>query len=109
MRLAQAQAVWPRVRQSYNWERPHEALGQRVPGAVYQTSPRPRPACMPEPLVGSGALRKVERNGKFSYRNRSYRAGRGLAGEWIEIRAEAAGDVLFYTNVAIAPLDVLMT
>lgn len=97
----------PQIRASYNWERPHEALGQRVPGAVYESSRRPRPARLPEPLMPEGAIkRRVDCCGKFGYRNRTYRAGRGLSGEWVEIR-ELEEPTLFYTGIQIASLTTL--
>lgn len=97
-----------RFRQVYNWVRPHEALGQRVPGALYVASARPRPATLPAPEVAPGAtLRKVDSCGKVSWGNQGYRAGRGLAGEWVEVREEASGRALFYANVRIASLEDL--
>ena len=110
--VAAAGQSFERFRASYNWVRPHEALGQRVPGALYTPSPRPRPAHLPVPQIAPGAtVRKVDSCGKFSYRNRAYRAGRGLAGEWVEVREEEteeeAGEALFYAGVRLAALERL--
>jgi transposase InsO family protein len=105
--VAQAQHCWPQVRQIYNWQRPHEALGQQMPGVCYERSSRPRPAQLPAAVVPPGAiLRKVDAAGKLSYRNQSYRAGRGLSGEYVEIREEAELWLL-YSDVRIAPLAAL--
>ena len=43
--------------------------------------------------------------GRIRYNGRAYRAGRGLAGEWVELRGEDAGLVIFYANHRIAPLQ----
>lgn len=44
---AAQQRAFTAFRECFNHERPHEALGQRVPAAVYQRSPRPYPRCLP--------------------------------------------------------------
>lgn len=106
--LAAARSAWPLIRQEYNWQRPHEALGQRVPGVVYESSLRSRPPVLPAVVYSVGAIkRKVDCCGKFSYRNKSYRAGQGLAGEWVEIREEISGGALFYGERRIAALTCL--
>lgn len=108
----QAQVTYPQVRHAYNWERPHQALGQIMPGVVYCASPRLRPSVLPPARISAqGLARKVDQWGKFSFHGRRYLAGRGLAGEWVEVREEAPGDdaeapgfVLFYASCRIAPL-----
>lgn len=100
-----ARRLWPGIVGDYNWVRPHEALGGRVPGAVYVASLRPRPQRLPEAVIAEGALaRKVDVIGRIRYNSRAYRAGRGLAGEWVELREEEGGLVIFYANHRIAPL-----
>lgn len=44
---AAQQQRFVRYRQQFNHERPHEALGQQPPAAVYTPSPRPYPATLP--------------------------------------------------------------
>ena len=67
----------------YNWVRPHEALGGRVPGAVYVAAVRVRPPQLPEAVIAQGALtRKVDVMGRIRYNSRAYRAGRGLRLGW---------------------------
>jgi len=99
-------------RQCYNWYRPHEALEMRVPGSLYQPSSRARPANLPAAEASwscSGALvRKVDSCGKMSYGNRRYHPGRGLAGEWVELREEAKGMAAFYAGVRFAALNDLL-
>ncbi len=100
-----AQLSCEQLRQHYNWLRPHEALGQAKPGAVYMVSPRKRPPTLPAPQAAPGAhLRKVGATGLVSFRGRDYRAGRGLGGESVEIREEESGAALFYANRRIASL-----
>jgi putative transposase len=53
----------------YNYERPHEALGQAVPATRYHASPRRVPRRLP-PLEypGHAEIRRVDQNGYVSWR-----------------------------------------
>ncbi len=108
MTLAQAREVLPEVVRIYNWERPHQALGLRTPGEVYTPSPRQRPERLPvHELPESAIKRKVDCVGLISYRGRRYRAGRGLAGEHIEVREDDEGEAMYYAGLRIASLQTL--
>src|SRR5256886_7899180 len=62
--LAAQQRRFDWFRQRYNTERPHEALGQRLPASLYQASARPYPATLlPITYPGHYAVRRVSRNG----------------------------------------------
>ena len=83
----QVKAAWEKLREDYNWTRPHEALEMEPPGHHYRPSDRKRPQELPPPFVPDGALlRKVDDYGKFTFRSQKYRAGRGLAGEWVYLQ-----------------------
>ena len=45
--MSSQQRRFDRFRREFNEERPHEALDQRPPAAVYQPSPRPMPSMLP--------------------------------------------------------------
>jgi transposase InsO family protein len=98
-------------RNCYNWVRPHESLEMRTPGALYQGSDRARPAVLPAVEYASGAVvRKVDSVGKMSYRNECYRAGRGLCGEYVELREDEEGTgrlAVWYAGVRVAALSNL--
>lgn len=98
-------------RNRYNWLRPHESLEMRTPGALYQSSGRARPAVLPAAEYASGAVvRKVDSVGKMSYHNERYRAGRGLSGEYVELREDADGTsglAVWYAGVRVAALSDL--
>ena len=69
-------------RHTYNYERPHEALGQRQPAAVYTPSPRPFPAHLPELLYPDGTVvRKVRANGTVRWLGQEVYVGQVLTGE----------------------------
>ena len=67
--------VW---RQEFNWERPHEALGDRFPGEVYRDSQR-RYTGTPEDLEYEGmAARKVNKIGWLRWKGELYFIGTSL-------------------------------
>lgn len=93
-------------RQSYNWVRPHEAIGMKPPGAVYQPSERIRPSQPPKHELPEGALvRKVDCNGRFTIRCRKYQVGQGLAGQHVEIREEEEGLAAYFAGIRIAAIE----
>ena len=78
------QEAFDRFRTEYNQERPHEALGQRPPAAVYAASPRAYPARLPEPEYNSGVeVRCVYPHGQFFWKGHDVFLGKVLAGERI--------------------------
>jgi transposase InsO family protein len=98
----QAAAVYGAFLDRYNWERPHEAIDMKVPGELYTPSDRRRPETLPEAVI-LGEARKVDASGKFWYKGKRYRAGKGLQGQWIDIREDA----VFYAQVQIGPMSEL--
>jgi transposase InsO family protein len=85
--IAAARAAYAPLVHIYNWERPHEALEMRVPGAVYEPSNRVRPLRLPEHELPEGAVkRRVSIEGKVDYRGMAYRVGKGLRGQTVEMR-----------------------
>jgi len=58
-------------RARYNTERPHEALGERLPASLYQASPRPYPSrLLPIAYPGHYEVRRVSRNGGIRWGSR---------------------------------------
>ena len=69
--LAAQQRRFDWFRQRYNTERPHEALGQRLPASLYQASPRPYPTTLlPITYPGHYEVRRVSRNGGIRWGSR---------------------------------------
>lgn len=84
--LEEASGMLASYRDFYNWERPHEALGQRKPGSAYAASTRKRPERLPGHEIPSGAhARKVDAQGFFSFEGTLYKAGKGMAGQHVAI------------------------
>jgi transposase InsO family protein len=80
-RIGRDQAAFDLWREKYNHERPHEALGMKTPGEVYQPSPR-RYAGTPEDLdYGGMATRRVhERHGCICHGNERIPISSALGG-----------------------------
>ena len=75
-----------RLRQRFNHERPHEALGLRPPAAVYYPSPRPYPERLPELEYPTHALlRPVYPNGAIKWRGQAVFVSQALAHEQIAL------------------------
>jgi len=75
-----AQSLFDRWQYIYNYERPHEALGMKVPGSKYAPSPRPFPEVLPLIEYPSNAIiRKVDQSGRLSFRNCIFRIGKSFA------------------------------
>src|SRR2546428_12980752 len=79
--LAAQQRRFDWFRARYNTERPHEALGQRLPASLYDASPRPYPSSLlPIGYPGHYEGRRVSRNGGGRGGGRRVQMSHGLAG-----------------------------
>lgn len=100
--MASAQLAFDRWRHQYNHVRPHEACSMRPPISRYQVSPRPFPETLPSPSYPAGDfVRRVSTDGKVSYKDRAYRVGKHLVGQYVALRPtddEAVFDVFFLVN-----------
>jgi putative transposase len=97
--LAAQQRRFARFARDYNEERPHEALGQRTPASVYETSARPMPERIAEPdYPPEAAARRVRSNGEIRWRGDLIAVSTALAGEVIAIEETEDGQwlVRFY-------------
>jgi transposase InsO family protein len=85
--LASQQAAFDLWREEFNWQRPHEALGGRSPGQVYQKSPRGLPV---EPLVldyGVGFFpRKITPSGTLKWKRQAFCVSTALVGRHVGLR-----------------------
>lgn len=93
----EVQQEFDRFRHTYNFERPHESLCMDVPASRYEPSRRRRPDKLPEMEYASGTVvRKVDKDGWVRWQGRMLNAGRGLFGQWVEVReGEEALEVYF--------------
>jgi transposase InsO family protein len=71
----------------YNYERPHEALGQKPPATVYRKSHWRYPGRLSKTLYRTDALvRKVNRNGEIKWKGKAIFISKSLIGEHIALK-----------------------
>jgi transposase InsO family protein len=84
--LRAQQRCFDTFRTVFNEQRPHEALGQQPPAAVYYPSPRPFPARLPElEYPAHAVLRPVRHNRAIKWRGHDVFVSQALAGEVIAL------------------------
>lgn len=107
--LADCQRRFDDWRQVYNTERPHEAIGHRVPLDRCRPSQRPFPETLPDIEYDAGeTLRTVDTDGRFSFRNRVLRTGKAFRGYRLAIRPtrdDGRFDICFGRHI-IASFDL---
>lgn len=89
-------------RYCYNHVRPHEALNMQVPANRYLPSPRSFPEQLPPIEYGTtDQLRKVQPDGKISFRRREFHVGKAFCGYHVALRpsnADGVYDIYFATH-----------
>lgn len=89
----QQQRRFDRMRQEFNVERPHEALGQQPPATVYATSPRPYPARLEDPWYdATHQVRRVKKAGQIQWRGEYVFVSEAVRGELVGVTETATGD-----------------
>ena len=92
----------------YNFERPHEALGQKTPGSCYQASPRTWDGRLrsPEYDTKEFELRKVEKSGHITWKGLHLFIGETLQGEYIGLRMnEEENMALYYGPIYLGKIN----
>jgi transposase InsO family protein len=86
--LDDCQRAFDAWRPIYNHERPHQALGLATPASRYRPSRRSLPQVLPAIEYGAGdQVRRVDRDGFISFRNRPWRVGKPFRGQPVALRA----------------------
>jgi len=81
------QSSFDKWRHRYNHQRPHEALGMAVPASCYQVSNRSFPEQLPPLEYGTiDQVRKVQTDGKISFRHREFQVGKAFRGNPVAVR-----------------------
>lgn len=96
-------------RQIYNTQRPHEALGMKVPASRYQPSPRAYPERLPAIEYGpTDIVRKVRHFGHFKYHGREYHVGSAFYGLHVALRYTAIDGVIevYFCQQLIRRIDL---
>jgi transposase InsO family protein len=107
--LPDCQAQFDRWRRFYNYERPHQALGQAVPAERYQASSRPFPEILP-PIVYNpdDIVRMVDLSGKISYHSRSFRISKAFRYSPVALRPTVEDGVfdVFFCRFKVAQISL---
>jgi hypothetical protein len=91
--------VW---RQTFNEQRPHQALGNRAPSEVYQESERQYTGSPDDLEYVSMESRKVQKAGSFRLRNHHVFLSSALSGWSVGLKSEEPG----WQNVYFANLNL---
>lgn len=91
---ADQQRRFDAFRESYNGERPHEALGQETPASRYEPSPRPYPRRVEAPVHEGDAVevRRVRGSGEIKWRGGRLFIGEAFSGETVALSETETGD-----------------
>ena len=109
--LPQCQVHFDTWRDSYNYERPHEALEMLSPISRYQPSPRSFPEVLPPILYEpSDIVRKVDEGGKIYFHNRTFRVGKAFRHSPIALRATDMDGIfdVIYCSQKVAQINFRM-
>jgi len=99
--------IW---RNSYNYERPHQALDMQTPGSQYQPSSRIFTGSFPTIEYEAGdILRKVDCLGKLQFQGRKFRIGKAFKHSLVALRATELDGVfnVFFFKQKIAQIRLL--
>jgi transposase InsO family protein len=108
--LAETQRAFDAWREVYNFERPHEALGQQVPASRYRPSQRAMPDRLPEVEYDSHEIvRRVGTTKAYvSFKGRLWKVPQAFSGERLAIRpsANSAQYGVFFGAHQVAIIDL---
>ena len=107
--LELAKGVLFEFKERYNHVRPHHSLGGLTPAELYRASLKERPAKLPGHFIEQGSkARKVDAAGLFYFDGKTYRVGRGLKGQYVEIRECKEDLAALFAGRVIAHLQDLI-
>lgn len=90
----------------YNFERPHEALGQKTPGSIYRPSNRVWNGIFKEPEYPKGyKVAKVGSCGKTTWRGQAVYVSRVLSGEHVGIIEREKGIEMYFGNILLGTIQ----
>ena len=92
--------------QEYNFERPHEALGQKPPASFYHPSLRPYPVKVSKVEYAHDVIvRQVRHNGEIKWKGKLIYVSEALAGEPVALKQKE--EHLWEIRFSFYPLGVL--
>ena len=104
-------AEWVRwaaeFRQEYNYERPHESLGNQTPGAVYQAVNLR--AYQEQPRAweySAGVVKRLNTQGMLYYRQQTYFVSEALATEWVRVDELEGKLLVTFRHMTVREIEV---
>jgi transposase InsO family protein len=110
--LAEAQRRFDAWRHIYNYERPHQGIGDEPPASRFRSSTRRFPAKLPPIAYGPDCLvRRVQDDGRISWGNRNIFVSSAFAGEPIGLRPTGRDGIfdVLYCSFVVSRLDLTAT
>lgn len=108
--FAQVQHALDRWRETYNHERPHEALDQTCPAGRYRVSPRPMPRRLPSPQYDEqDIVRKVSTTKAYvRFKGQLWRVPKAFQGERLALRPLDRDGLygVFFASHQVAAIDL---
>jgi len=107
--LAHCATEFPRYRQRYNFERPHDALGGDTPSAHYRPSVRSLPQQLPLPEYSGMEIRVVRDKGVITFGGQTWLIGKAFASLPIGLRPSAQADgqwEVFFSFFKLGHIDL---
>ena len=85
--MVEQQGAFDEFVEEYDFERPHEALGQKTPASFYRPSLRPYPVKVPKVEYGHDVIvRQVRHNGEIRWNGEFIYVSEALAGEPVALQ-----------------------
>jgi putative transposase len=108
--IGAVQRAFDAWREVYNFERPHQALGQDVPASRYRPSPRPMPKRLPAIAYDSHEIVRIVPTTKdyISFKGRLWKVPEAFRGEHLAIRPKNRDGQygIFFASHQIASIDL---
>jgi len=108
--LRHVQRAFDQWLEVYNFQRPHEAIGQEVPASRYQPSGRPMPARVPKVEYDEGEIVRTVPSTKayISFKGRFWKVSHAFRGERVAIRPlDADGNYgIFFASHQIGGINL---
>jgi len=104
--LAAQQLRFDAFGHTFNYERPHQALGLQPPASFYRPSLRPYPARVEDTIYpADAATRRVRSNGEIKWKGNLVFFSEALVGEIVAIRETLVGYEAYFGSILLGKLD----
>jgi transposase InsO family protein len=104
--IFEQQQAFENFKYEFNYERPHESLGQKLPSSVYRSSNRPYPLRIPQvEYDGDVAVKRIKHSGEMYWKGKWVYVSQALAEEHIAL--QQIDDYLWEVRFSFFPLGIL--